>query len=86
MLDALTPFAVPGGLTGLVLAVAWMVFVGKLIPARTHDKIVADKDEQIKLWKAAYDKAADQRDRLMGGVASTTVAVLEALPKAGDRT
>ena len=83
MLDALTPFAVPGGLTGLVLAVAWMVFVGKLVPARTHDKIVADKDAQIAKLESAYDKVVDQRDRLMG-LTDTTVKILESLPKAGD--
>lgn len=85
MLDMLAPFAVPGGLGGLVLAVAWMVFTGKLVPARIHDKIVADKDAQITKLEAAHDKVVGQRDELME-LARTAVAVMEALPKARDRT
>lgn len=85
MLDALPPFVVPGGLSGLVLALAWMVFTGKLVPARTHDRIVADKDAQIEIWRAAAEKAAGQRDELIE-VARTAVAVMEALPRAREHT
>lgn len=83
MLDAFAPFVVPGGLSGLVLAVAWMVFTGKLVPARTHDKIVADKDAQIAKLQAAHDKVAGQRDELME-LARTTVAIVQALPRVKD--
>lgn len=85
MLDALTPFAVPGGLTGLVLALAWMVFTDRLIPGRTHMRMLADRDKQIAKLEEALDKVSGQRDRLMG-LADTTVKVLEALPRARDST
>jgi amino acid permease len=81
--EALAPYLVPGGLSGLVLAVAWMVFVGKLVPARIHDRIIADKDMQIATLQAAYDKATGQRDELME-LARTTVAIVQALPKVRD--
>lgn len=85
MLEALSPFAVPTGLTGLVLALAWMVFTGRLVPGSIHEKIVADKDAQIETWRAAAEKAAGQRDELIE-VARTAVAVMEALPRARERT
>lgn len=85
MLDAVAPFVVPGGLSGLVLAVAWMVFTGKLVPARMHDRMIADKDAQIAKLEAAHDKVASQRDELME-LARTTVAIVQGLQRAKEAT
>lgn len=66
-------------------AVVWMILKGSLVPGRTHDKIVADKDERITKLEAAYDKVAAQRDEMME-LARTTVAIVQALPRVKDPT
>ncbi len=90
MLDVLAPFAVPGGLSGLVLAGVWMILTGRLVPARTHDRMLADRDTQIDAWRSAHTAEMERGHALEAQVselmelARTTVAVVKALPRPKD--
>lgn len=77
MLDALPDWAPSGGAVAMLGAVVWMILTGKLVPGRTHDRIVADKDAQISEWRATAEKVGAQRDALLDA-AHTTVKVVEA--------
>lgn len=90
MLEGLEPWIVQGGAVTLALAAVWAIFTGRLIPGRTHDAIVADKDEQIAAWKAAHESEvargevlAEQVGKLLA-LGDTTVGIVRAIPRAKD--
>lgn len=86
----IAPFAVPGGAVGLLGAVAWMVFTGRLIPASTVDKMLAVKQEEIAALNRGYDaeKARNELLTIQVGelmeLSRTATAALNALPRAKD--
>jgi hypothetical protein len=79
----LTPSLGAGGLLAVVI---YMIFTGRLVPRSQVDDMRADKDRQIDLWKAAYDKAIEgqevQRDHITALMEAnrTTTRVIQALP------
>lgn len=80
MWTELSPFLVDFGMPGLMAA---MVLFGWLIPRRTHERELANRDAQIVRLTTALDKAEAQRDKLMG-LADVTVGIVRALPSAKD--
>lgn len=64
MLDSLVPWVTQGGAVGLLAAVAWMVFTGRLVPRRIHEQAVGRERERADDWRDAY-KAADARADLL---------------------
>jgi hypothetical protein len=83
--DFLTPTI---GATGLLALVVIMVLRGSLVPRSYLDDLRHDRDEQIRIWREAYEhsqKAQDtQRDQITALLESarTTTHVLQALPEA----
>lgn len=70
------------GPTGLVVV---LIVLGWLIPRRTHERELRDKDHQIKTWEEAWrasdaraDLLTEQNTKLLVGV-ETTVAIVTAL-------
>lgn len=66
----------------LVLAAFWLVMTGRIMPRRTVETLLSDKDGQIVDWRQAYrDQGAsigaltDQNDRLLL-LGETTVELL----------
>lgn len=74
------PFLTPGG---MLLAVAIMVYTDRLVPYRSHQRQLAEKQVQINRLAEALTKAEGQRDRLLG-LADVTVGIVRALPSAKD--
>lgn len=82
-MDNLPPGLVDNlGVVGVVLLVGWLVFTGRLVPRRTYEDIIHDRDE----WRAAQrisetarQVAADQVDELLEH-ARTTDAFIRSLP------
>lgn len=74
------------GATGLLALVVIMVLTGRLVPRAVVEDLRADKDKQIEVWRAAYDKAMSaqevQRDQISAllEAAKTTTHVIQALP------
>lgn len=71
MLDTLVPWVTQGGAVGLLGAVAWMLFTGRLIPRRIHEQAVTRERERADDWRDAYraaDARADLLDKQMGEV------------------
>ena len=60
------------------------VLTGRLVPSRTVDRELRGKQAEIDRLTAALDKAENQRDRLMFGVADVTVGVMRSLPTAPE--
>jgi hypothetical protein len=54
---------------------------GRLIPLRSHERELANKQAEVDRLTAALDKTESQRDRLLG-LAEVTVSVMRALPSA----
>lgn len=64
------------------------IIQGQLVPGRTHDRMLEDKQDQIDMWKAAHAKVVEQRDGLMvlghtAVKAVTSVAEAAAAKEAG---
>lgn len=84
------PWIVQGGAVTLALAAVWAIFTGRLIPGRTHEAIVADKDQQIESWKAAHASEVERGEVLAQQVndllelSRTTVGIVRAIPRAKD--
>jgi hypothetical protein len=74
------------GAGGLLAVVVFMVLTGKLVPRSQVDDLRADKDRQIDVWKAAYDKAMEGQDVQRAHITAlmeanqTTTRVIQALP------
>lgn len=79
----LTPSLGAGGLLAVVI---FMILTGRLIPRNQVDDLRTDKDQQIEIWKAAYEKAMEgqvvQREhiRALMEANETTTRVIQALP------
>lgn len=92
MLDVIAPFVAPGGAVGLLFAVAWLVFDGKLTPERTLDKILAVKDRELATVQAGYDAERARNEELSRQVnelmelSRVTVGIVKAIPRARDTT
>jgi hypothetical protein len=69
-----TEWVVQGGAVGLLAVVALMVFLGRLVPRRTYDDMVQDRDH----WRAIALKAMGHTEALMPAARITT-RVTEAL-------
>lgn len=72
------------GTVTVVVIVGWLIFTGRLVPRRTYEDIVHDRDE----WRAAHRisetarvQAADQVEHLLENT-RTTDAFIGALAKA----
>ena len=70
---------VQGGAVGLLGVVALMVFVGRLVPRRTYNDIVRDRDQ----WRDVALRAMGHADALMPA-AQITTKVTEALGLAAE--
>lgn len=71
MLDSLVPWVTQGGAVGLLGAVAWMLFTGRLIPRRIHEQAVDTERRRGDDWHDAFqaaDARADLLDKQMGEV------------------
>lgn len=84
-----TAFATPAiGATGLLALGVLLIFFGKLVPSGTVDRVTRSKDQEIALWKAAYDRseaAHAVKDRQIAALMEagrTTNHVLEAMRRA----
>ena len=45
-MDAIPPGLLNGlGVVGVVLLMGWLVFTGRLVPRRTHEDVIHDRDE-----------------------------------------
>lgn len=60
------------------------VLTGRLVPSRTVDRELRAKQAEIDRLTEALDKAENQRDRLLFGVADVTVGVMRGLPPAPE--
>lgn len=76
---------------GIVAVAVLMVFLGWLIPKRTHDREIRERDETIARQRAQLDKALETNSRLTTAVqnltvpAHTSATALRAIAKeAGD--
>ena len=69
-----TGWVVPGGAVGLLAMVALMIYRGYLVPRRTYDDLVRDRD----YWRQAALQAMGHTEALMPA-AEITTRVTEAL-------
>lgn len=84
-----TAFATPAiGTTGLLTLGVLLIFFGRLVPSSTVDRVIASKDAEIALWKAAYERSEsahvlkDQQIAALTDAGRTTTHVLEAMHRA----
>lgn len=80
MWTELAPLLHDYGMPGLIVA---LVVLGWLVPKRTHERELADKDKQIDRLLAAHDKVVQQRDDLLE-LAQVTVGIVAAIPRAKE--
>lgn len=80
------------GATGLLAAVVIMILTGRLVPVRTLEDLRRDKDDQIKTWKTAYERAMAGQDLQREHITAlleanrTTTHVIQALPTLNERS
>lgn len=84
-----TSFLTPAiGATGLLTLGVLLIFFGKLVPSTTVDRVTASKDQEIALWKAAYERSEaahvlkDRQITALMDAGRTTTNVLEAMHRA----
>lgn len=67
------PFEVVGTLSipGLLGLAVWMILTGRLIPRRTYDEMVKDRDH----WRAVAETSTKQNTQLLEGARVTTEVV-----------
>jgi hypothetical protein len=51
-----SPAIAPISAAALVALAVLLIFRGQLIPRRTHENVIAAKDEQIRIWKERGDE------------------------------
>lgn len=81
MLDSLVPWVTQGGAVGLLAAVAWMVFTGRLVPKRIHEQALATERQRGDDWRDAYramEARAEIQDRQMAEILTFVRAPREA--------
>ena len=81
MWSELVPYLGPSAIAALAVVA---VLTGLLVPVRTHNRELGAKQAEIDRLVKALDKAENQRDRLMFGVADVTVGVMRSLPSAPE--
>lgn len=70
-LTEVLPWLPQGGAIGLLAAVAWMVFTGRLVPRRQHEEALCIERTRGDDWRDAYratDARAEVLDRQMSEV------------------
>lgn len=84
-----TKFLTPDvGAIGILVLVVLLILWGILLPKATVRSLLTAKDEQIDLYKAAYEKGLETigiKDQQIGQLmemARTTTHVIESLPRA----
>lgn len=80
MWSELLPFAAPGGAVAVLSGAVWMVLTGRLVPASTHERELANLQAQIHRLTTALDRAESQRDKLMGLAGDVTAGIVKAIP------
>jgi hypothetical protein len=76
------------GATGVLTLGVLLIYFGQLIPVRIVNRITRAKDEEITLWKAAYDRSEaahvlkDRQIAALMDAGRTTTHVLEAMHRA----
>ena len=76
------------GAIGILVIVVMLILWGILLPKATVRSLLASKDEQIALYKDAYEKSMEtigNKDRQIGQLiemGETTRHVIESIPKA----
>jgi hypothetical protein len=60
------PFITNGGAVGVLAWVFWQVLRGNLVPKSTHDKVIAEKDVQIKILERVADNYRQTLERKDG--------------------
>lgn len=81
MIDQLVPWVTQGGAVGLLSAVAWMLFTGRLVPRRIHEQVVASEHQRGDDWRDAYkaeNARAEIQDRQMAEILTFVRAAREA--------
>lgn len=81
MLDTVAPWLTQGGAVGLLAAVAWMVFTGRLVPRRTHEQAVSAERQRGDDWRDAYralEARTEVQDRQMAEILTFVRAPREA--------
>lgn len=77
----LVPWVTQGGAVGLLAAVAWMVFTGRLIPRRVHEQAMAAERARGDDWRDAYrliEARSEIQDRQLGEILAALRAPREA--------
>lgn len=87
-----TTFLTPSlGIGGIVLLAVIMLMRGDLVSRKQVDALLVAKNEQIELYKTAYDKsekAHGEKDKLLAALmdtARTTRSVLDAVSQAAGQ-
>lgn len=81
MIDQLVPWVTNGGAVGLLSAVAWMLFTGRLVPRRVHEELIASQRQRGDDWRDAYKTEAARaeiQDRQMAEILTFVRASREA--------
>jgi hypothetical protein len=60
------PFITNGGAVGVLAWVFWQVLRGNLVPKSTHDKVIAEKDVQIRILERVADNYRQTLERKDG--------------------
>ena len=68
---------------GALMVIIMLIALGKLIPERTHDKIVATKDDQIRVQAEIADKLLEQSDQSLEND-RTMLHLLRSLPSVDE--
>jgi hypothetical protein len=81
MLDSLVPWVTQGGAVGLLGAVAWMLFTGRLVPRKIHEQAVERERQRAEDWRDAYrteNARTEIQDRQMAEILTFVRAPREA--------
>lgn len=76
------------GATGLLALGVLLIFFGKLVPSSTVDRVTSAKDQEISLWKQAYERSEqanalkDRQITALMDAGRTTTHVLQAMHQA----
>jgi len=76
------------GAIGILVLIVFLILWGVLLPKATVRSLLTAKDEQIALYKSAYEKSMETigiKDQQIGQLmemARTTTHVIEAIPQA----
>ena len=86
LIDLAREFAAPLSAAGLLALAIWMILTGRLVPRKTHDDVIADRNH----WRELA-QSLDRENAKLVGTLRTTDQVLQATQAAlptqpeGDR-